>query len=176
MTISYPWYEIISNSDNIAQGDVICDCPILIVKGELHPGLERKTVETELKTIDAIVMSQSCDLEQGKVEHVILCGLVNAAQSGQKYSDIDSIKKGRQPAYHLLNSFDDGAGAKLDMQIVDFRNIYSLPIAQLKKIAVAAVRRFRVLPPYREHLAQAFARFFMRIGLPEDIDLSRLKK
>jgi hypothetical protein len=25
--------------------------------------------------------------------------------------------------------------------------------------------RFRLLPPYREHLSQAFARFFMRVGL-----------
>jgi hypothetical protein len=23
-------------------------------------------------------------------------------------------------------------------------------------------------PPYREHLAQAFARYFMRVGLPHD--------
>jgi len=29
--------------------------------------------------------------------------------------------------------------------------------------------RLRLLPPYREHLAQAFARFFMRVGLPADI-------
>ena len=26
-----------------------------------------------------------------------------------------------------------------------------------------------LLPPYREHLSQAFARFFMRVGLPLDI-------
>jgi hypothetical protein len=26
-----------------------------------------------------------------------------------------------------------------------------------------------LLPPYREHLSQAFARFFMRVGLPVDI-------
>ena len=27
----------------------------------------------------------------------------------------------------------------------------------------------RLLPPYGEHLSQAFARFFMRVGLPVDI-------
>jgi hypothetical protein len=32
-------------------------------------------------------------------------------------------------------------------------------------------KRLRLLPPYREHLSQAFARFFMRIGLPVHIDL-----
>jgi len=30
-------------------------------------------------------------------------------------------------------------------------------------------KRLRLLPPYREHLSQAFARFFMRVGLPVDI-------
>jgi len=30
--------------------------------------------------------------------------------------------------------------------------------------------RFRLLPPYREHLSQAFARFFMRVGLPIPIE------
>ena len=29
-------------------------------------------------------------------------------------------------------------------------------------------------PPYREHLAQAFARFFMRVGLPIDIPEERI--
>jgi hypothetical protein len=27
-------------------------------------------------------------------------------------------------------------------------------------------------PPYREHLSQAFARFFMRVGLPQPVDPS----
>ncbi len=29
--------------------------------------------------------------------------------------------------------------------------------------------RLRLLPPYREHLSQAFARFFMRVGLPVQV-------
>jgi hypothetical protein len=29
--------------------------------------------------------------------------------------------------------------------------------------------RLRLLPPYREHLSQAFARFFMRVGLPQPV-------
>lgn len=33
--------------------------------------------------------------------------------------------------------------------------------------------RLRLLPPYREHLAQAFARSFMRVGLPIDIPAFR---
>ena len=36
-------------------------------------------------------------------------------------------------------------------------------------IAERGTKRLRLLPPYREHLSQAFARFFMRVGLPVDI-------
>jgi hypothetical protein len=32
-----------------------------------------------------------------------------------------------------------------------------------------AIPRPQLLPPYREHLSQAFARFFMRVGLPTPV-------
>lgn len=31
------------------------------------------------------------------------------------------------------------------------------------------IEHLRLLPPYREHLSQAFARYFMRVGLPQDL-------
>ena len=31
-------------------------------------------------------------------------------------------------------------------------------------------------PEYREHLSQAFARYFMRVGLPVDIDREEIKE
>jgi len=51
---------------------------------------------------------------------------------------------------------------------VDFRRLYSLPIAYVRHKLEAALH-LRLLPPYREHLSQAFARNFMRVGLPVDI-------
>lgn len=30
-------------------------------------------------------------------------------------------------------------------------------------------QRLRLLPPYREHLSQAFARYFMQVGLPVNV-------
>jgi hypothetical protein len=55
------------------------------------------------------------------------------------------------------------------IRIVDFYNIYSLPFEFVKRFAEARGKRLRLLPPYREHLSQAFARFVMRVGLPVDI-------
>ena len=56
-----------------------------------------------------------------------------------------------------------------EVRIVDFRRLYSLPVAFVRRQAETRVPRLRLLPPYREHLSQAFSRFFMRLGLPVDI-------
>jgi hypothetical protein len=55
--------------------------------------------------------------------------------------------------------------------VVDFRNVYGVHIENLKIIAEKIPERLRLLPPYREHLSQAFARYFMRVGLPQDINI-----
>jgi hypothetical protein len=53
--------------------------------------------------------------------------------------------------------------------VVDFHNVYGVPYAFLDSLLKGQGKRLRLLPPYREHLSQAFARFFMRVGLPVDI-------
>jgi len=62
-------------------------------------------------------------------------------------------------------------GFEADFQVVDFRNVYGVPLDFLVDLSRRREKRLRLLPPYREHLSQAFARFFMRVGLPVDIDL-----
>ena len=52
-------------------------------------------------------------------------------------------------------------------RIVDFHNIYTVPLTFLESLLMQRLQpRLRLLPPYREHLSQAFARYFMRVGLP----------
>ncbi|WP_459875834.1 hypothetical protein [Desulfothermus naphthae] len=53
--------------------------------------------------------------------------------------------------------------------VVDFRNVYGVPFDFIVELAKKRGKRLRLLPPYREHLSQAFARFFMRARLPVDI-------
>lgn len=50
--------------------------------------------------------------------------------------------------------------------VVDFRQIFSLPVHYLKRHASSLGDRRRLKSPYLEHFSQSFARFFMRIGLP----------
>jgi hypothetical protein len=55
------------------------------------------------------------------------------------------------------------------IRIVDFGQVFSVPKAYLAALARRGGKRLRLLPPYREYIAQAFASFFMRVALPDDI-------
>ena len=81
---------------------------------------------------------------------------------------MEDARRGNLPGFHVLAA-SDIPGLEREVRVVDFRRVYSLPVGFLRKKAVFNGRRLRLLPPYREHLSQAFARFFMRVGLPVDI-------
>jgi len=75
----------------------------------------------------------------------------------------ESTKRGYQPAWLLLDKLDD------DFLIVDFRYAYSVPVETLNNLISKNTIRWRLNSPYREHLSQEFAKFFMRVGLPKGI-------
>jgi hypothetical protein len=52
--------------------------------------------------------------------------------------------------------------------MVDFHRMFVLLKPVVEAVARSARLRLRLRPPYREYLAQAFARYFMRVGLPLD--------
>lgn len=59
---------------------------------------------------------------------------------------------------------------ELDWSIVDFRALYVIDRARIDVFVnePGTRPRLRLLPPHKEHFAQAFARYFMRVGLPHD--------
>ena len=71
----------------------------------------------------------------------------------------------------FLNSCSLGEGElRTELRVVDFHDIFTVPRTFLETLlGQRQVARLRLLPPYREHLSQAFARFFMRVGLPEPL-------
>ncbi len=81
---------------------------------------------------------------------------------------LEQIRKGQIVSNHILNKCSLPDFEK-DYRIVDFRRVMSLTIGFIRELANKNSPRLLLLPPYREHLAQAFARFFMRVGLPVDI-------
>src|SRR5262245_33467491 len=65
----------------------------------------------------------------------------------------------------------DHAELRTEVRIVDFHDLFTVPRAFLETLLRRRQQpRLRLRPPYREHLSQAFARFFMRVGLPQPVD------
>ncbi len=64
-------------------------------------------------------------------------------------------------------------GFQEDYCIINFKSIYSVPTSVVKEI-IKYKKRICLCPPYREHLSQAFARYFMRVGLPIPIKIDKV--
>ncbi len=167
----YPWYEVVADSTDIYQGDIFSQCQIFVPSGEI---VEKK-VPGKIKLYEVIVMSQSCDLENDNVEIVLVCPIypIDILQRQNKFyrtrDGRKALEQGTAIGYHTLNPISEG-GFNRPHYFVDFRNVFGVHINTLKDMCMKQKPRLRVLPPYREHLAQAFARFFMRVGLPVNID------
>ncbi len=172
MTQSYPWYELISGED-VEQGDILEAFPVYQPPEELAGG-ETLSPLFEFEDRDVVVMTQTCDLVRGreKVSEIVVCPVWQLAdyESGllTTTKGREEVRRGNLPGYHMLAACKLPGFAR-EIRVVDFRQLFSLPLGFVRKRAGLATPRLRLLPPYREHLAQAFARYFMRIGLPVDI-------
>jgi hypothetical protein len=167
----YPWYQVGKLAD-LEQGDLFPDCPIICLPSDLKPILNAKEndeieITPDLQRVNLILMTQSCDLAHQKVEQVLLCAYSPFSADVYKKNK-ENIKRERMPALHLIEKCD----AKIfsfEKQVVDFRAIYTLPKDFVIAFAKTQKIRARLLSPYKEHLSQAFARYFMRVGLPRPL-------
>ena len=186
------WYETVNADMPLTQGDLISDCPVLTWQGDtlrLEKDDELEVIKSATSAIqaDVVVMTQACDLEDEKVENVILCPHTSLADYYEVWKT-NMEGNGQNPTQRAWNShcndICDGFiwnltmlnecridRANIDVRIVDFSEVFTIPRSFLESlIQQRGHPRFRLLPPYREHLSQAFARFFMRVGLPVPIE------
>lgn len=171
------WYEIVEGPD-LEQGDLFESCPIVRIPPELaYPTDGGAKVDAEVEEQDVIVLTQSCDLVAGQksnISFVTLCPLWTLSEVAGQNPIMDSsygremCRRGNMAGLHMLAA-SDMSGLEREIGIVSFRESVSLPITFLRSFAEQAGSRRRLLSPYREHLAQAFARYYMRVGLPADI-------
>jgi hypothetical protein len=170
--IDYPWYKIVGPENRLSQGDFFNNCPVIVPCTTLDQGTQE--LSADVKEYDIVIMSQSCDLDYRKIDLVLVCpvwsleefGKMNSYFSGTRGKE--ALRRGQTTGYHLLKRCELEA-FKSDHTVVDFRNVFGVPYDLLIQMSEASGQRLRLLPPYREHLSQAFARFFMRVGLPTDI-------
>lgn len=175
--MEYPWYQKVTSTTDIQQGDFIVDCPIAIPPAGLKAGDE---IEMDIRFMNVIILSQSCDLTNKDVELILVCPWTAIQVFFELLPDeqtktpkarkkiLENLRKGHFAAYHLLNKQQ---GIIEDYLVVDFKNVYSISRSTLNEVIRNQANRVRLLPPYREHLSQAFARYFMRVGLPQDITI-----
>lgn len=167
------WYDIVQDGGKLLQGDLLAECPILRVSPDIpFPIPEEGNLPATVENQHIVVLTQSCDLEQDKVSSVACCTHFDLEKSKEhnpqffKRSILEEIKKGRHARYTLLSARD--TDPKISLRIVDLGDIFVLPKAFLEKVAAAQNPRLRLKAPYREHLSQAFGRFYMRVALPRD--------
>ncbi|MBI3823116.1 MAG: hypothetical protein HY289_10615 [Planctomycetes bacterium] len=160
----YPWYGL-AEDDTLQQGDLLFDCPFD----------EFETTGEAFETAyDVVVLSHSCDLAHDKLPIVQVCpfwdleALTKDVEFFRSKRGREELRRGGLPGYHLLNRCAL-AEKPTDFLVVDFRMQFAVKFVDLKMLARGQKPRLRLLPPYREHLAQALARFYMRVGLPVDI-------
>jgi hypothetical protein len=169
---NYPWYQVISDG-TLEQGDIFENCPVFVPPAEFDPAV--KTAEFHWEQRDLIVLSQSCDLVSGreKLTDVLFCAVWNQSDIPPQNhlstpKGLEDARRGNLPGFHLLAKCAEPQFVR-GIRIIDFRRSYSLPVPFVRKFAEKASSRVRLMPPYREHLSQAYARYFMRVGLPVDI-------
>jgi hypothetical protein len=186
------WYEVVGADAPITQGDLIFDCPLIGWEAEalnLQAESDSEVLEDAVTAIsaDVVVMSQACDLEHHKVSNVILCPHCALTEYREDWvqerknrnqnptskawrGHCDDICDGFIWNLTMLNKFAPGE-LGIDIRVVDFHDVFSAPRGFLESLLKQRGNsRYRLLPPYREHLSQAFARFFMRVGLPSPVE------
>lgn len=157
----------------LAQGDFLRDCLVPVFGSEVRPDAQAP-VDVQVCQANLIIVTQSCDLENNKARFVALCPIYSLDEFAainprfSRKNERDEIRKGRHEGLHMLGSPTNPSN-NLEALIVDFRQIHSLPFSTLSEHAASAGTRNRLQSPYLEHFSQAFARFFMRVGLPSTI-------
>lgn len=165
---SYPWYAAMAG-DDLEQGDILESCPVFLPPSDLASHVRSEAI-FRWETRDLILMSQSCDLVRGreKITDVLFCAVWKRSEINLALDQLEQVRKGGVPTLHILAECSLNS-LQREVSVVDFRCVHSLPVQFVRERCVSTGRRLRLLPPYREHLSQAFARFFMRVGLPVDI-------
>jgi hypothetical protein len=172
------WFEVYHGTD-LEQGDILFDCPCFTVSGiETWPPPADVDLSIEEERFTSIILTQTCDLLNHNLSDVLLAQVVpweiachEMVAQGNKFAKSkdyrNALVQGNIPGLSLLHRFDD---LSFPWSVVNFHKLFTLPRNIVAQVAKHAGPRLRLLSPYKEHVAQAFARYFMRVGLPHVAD------
>lgn len=173
---SAEWYEVVPESDNsIHQCDILNDLRVIIPLDDLEVEGESDELPAGDGHITAMVLTQTCDLDRDDLT-MVLVAKVNSWESvveenkldrGQARSWRNNIQKGYVTYLSLLPVRVDAP--TIEWSVVNFRDLYSVPRANVDRHVQQPTKRLRLTPPHREMVSQAFARCFMRVAVVDDL-------
>ena len=167
MPVEYPWYEIITDQ-SLQQGDILEEFSKCV------PAEETGDVVEEIYNL--IVITQSSDIAQDKTRRLLLCPLWTREELERTEPGFfASGKLGHLEDYRMVGFYPIKECTLLNFErpwrVVQFQRVFEVD-KQAVMNCVARQHHLRLLPPYREHMSQHLARYFMRVGLPETLKLS----
>jgi hypothetical protein len=166
--VEYDWYAIVNGTD-LQQGDFVFDLEVPIVRDT-----KQEKPPIDIDTLDAIVMTQSCDIPKKAIEHIVLCpvwDVKTATEFNPQFSNagyLDRVKKNQVLGFYLLNKCDL-PGYEHDYRLVQFERAIVMPKETVSELLSSRGSHLRLLPPYREQMAQRFGMFFARVASPKEI-------
>jgi hypothetical protein len=160
------WYEPVS--DILEQGDLLLDFP-MILPTVTSAG---ETVMLRKKTHVAI-LTQSCDIAKRAQKTLLLVQIFDygeaSAQPENSHLKTKDYIKGLREGVAICDFLlpPDPSGS-IGYSLVNFRYLSVLPKSYVVERA-RALSGLRMRSPYKEHFSQAYARFMMRVGLPDTL-------
>lgn len=166
---SAEWFELVPATESLQQGDFFL-------------GVE---LESDRPAQDLILLTQSCDLAtrggRAPALNVLLAPCRRLADFLATRPDyisadpfeVDSLEAIRKGIVHSLYIIPPCVtspdGRAHFTRLVHFNWMFTVPYEEAANWAKSGLRAFTFNPPYREHLGQAVARYYMRVGLPTDV-------
>lgn len=175
------WYEVVEGAQ-LQQGDLLRAFLVAQPPANIELGPDNKPLPpvVDIDIRDVVVLTQSCNLVNSKIHQLLVCPHLplsqfvaqapeDVRQSPKSLANLqEQIRQGNQPPLHMLAASQE-LGLGDEIRVVDFRLLSVASISFAQRTAEQAGRRLRLKSPCVEYLSQAFARFFMRVGLPSDI-------
>lgn len=163
---NYPWFELRSDTQ-LEQGDIIEDFPIFTP--------DESGSQCIVETYTLILMSQSCDIDE--LDHLTFCPLWTKEQILRiesnffKDGKIGALRKYQLIGWHPIQECDIEQYCR-PWRIIQFNRVFDVEKSRIIKVLEETATHIRLLSPYRENMAQDFARLYMRVGLPIPLSIS----
>lgn len=159
--LSSEWYGNIEGG--LEQGDVLFDFPLPAVTYDSATG----NLGLARARRDVVVITQTCDIPK-PAQSDLLLGLVfsysELSESNGAFKSSEfrtSLSRGTTISEFALPPKPAGGSEFL---VVSFRKLHVIPKDYV--IDRRGENGVRLMSPYKEYFAQAYARFTMRVGLP----------